>query len=335
MQKNNMSRRLNKPQVKHKKNDISGWINLHKPIGLTSNQALSAIKRLLHPKKIGHAGTLDPLATGVLPIALGEATKTVPYMMDGVKSYRFTVSFGRQTSTDDLEGEVIAESKYLPSEADILAVLPKFIGDIEQIPPKFSAIKIDGKRAYKLARAGEKIEMKARVVQIDNLRVISRKSDSEVELEVVCGKGTYVRSLARDIAIATGSVGHVSSLHRSMVGNFNEKNNILLENIEKAIYDARIKLGNSDKKPYDVQDVLVKNSILLPVDVPLDDILAINICEKLELRLRQGMFINVNDLTEVYALVEGLEYRLILIDKLVALAKFDRGKLQPFRVFNY
>ena len=330
-----MSRRLNKPQVKHHKNDISGWINLYKPLGMTSNQALSAVKRLLHPKKIGHAGTLDPLATGVLPIALGESTKTVPYMMDAIKSYRFSIYFGTQTSTDDMEGEVVAESKHLPSDVEILAVLPKFIGEIEQIPPKFSAIKIDGKRAYKLARAGEKIEMKSRKVRIDDLRVLSRKSDCEVELEVVCGKGTYVRSLARDVAIVLGSVGHVSSLHRSMVGNFNEKNNILLENIEKTIYGDKTKMKNSDEKPYDVQDVLVKKSILLPVDVPLDDILAINICERLELRLRQGMFIYVSDLAEHCVLVEGGECRLVLNDRLVALAKLKDDKLQPFRVFNY
>lgn len=202
-----------------KKRDVHGWVVLDKPIGMTSTHAVSVVKRAFSAKKAGHAGTLDPLASGLLPIALGEATKTVPFVMDGRKAYQFTVAWGTQTNTDDTEGSVIATSDKRPDEAAILALLPRFTGTILQTPPKFSAIKIAGERAYDLARDGEEVELQARPVEIDSLVIVSHDG-ATTTFEAECGKGTYVRAIARDLGLALGCLGHVAHLRRTRVGPF-------------------------------------------------------------------------------------------------------------------
>jgi tRNA pseudouridine55 synthase len=199
---------------------IHGWVFLDKPLGLGSTQAVSMVRRAFNAQKAGHAGTLDPLATGLLAIALGEATKTVPYMMGADKTYTFTVSWGVTTSTGDADerGEVIATSDVRPSRADIESVLARFMGEIEQVPPAFSAIKVEGQRAYDLARAGQDVEIKSRKVRIESLRLVACPDEDHATFEVTCSKGTYVRSLGQDIARALGTEGHLSMLRRTASG---------------------------------------------------------------------------------------------------------------------
>jgi len=217
---------------KRLKRDVSGWIVLNKPYDMTSTQAVGKVRWLLGARKAGHAGTLDPLATGVLPIALGEATKTVPIVQDGRKVYRFTVRWGEETATDDAEGAVIARSDLRPEEAAIRAALPAFTGEIMQTPPAFSAIKIDGERAYDLARAGEAVVLEPRPVFIETLELLVHRGDSS-EFAMSCEKGTYVRALARDLARALGTRGHVVALHRSQVGPFADAVAVDLQDIER------------------------------------------------------------------------------------------------------
>jgi len=217
---------------KRVKRDVSGWIVLNKPYDMTSTQAVGKVRWLLGAKKAGHAGTLDPLATGVLPIALGEATKTVPIVQDGTKVYRFTIKWGEETTTDDAEGEVVASSDLRPDEAAIRDALPQFTGEIMQTPPAFSAIKVDGERAYDLARAGETVVLEPRPVFIETLSLIGHAGETS-ELEMTCEKGTYVRALARDLARALGTRGHVVALHRSQVGPFADVIAVSIEDIER------------------------------------------------------------------------------------------------------
>lgn len=218
-------------QVKRAKRAISGWVILNKPYDMTSTQAVGKVRWLFGAAKAGHAGTLDPLATGILPIALGEATKAVPQVQDGTKVYRFAVKWGSATTTDDTEGEVIATSDVRPDRAAVEAVLPNFIGTIMQRPPIFSALKIDGERAYDLARAGEVVELAEREIDVDDLIIIEH-GETETVLEATCGKGTYVRSLARDIAEALGTRAHVSMLHRAAVGPFHDGDALTIEQLE-------------------------------------------------------------------------------------------------------
>lgn len=218
-------------QPKSPKRDVSGWIVLDKPYDMTSTQAVGKLRWLFGAKKAGHAGTLDPLATGILPIALGEATKTVPAVQDGEKVYRFTIKWGEETATDDTEGEVTERSGVRPDAEAIAAALPRFTGTILQTPPAFSAIKVDGERAYDLARAGEAVELAPREVHIDALSLVSHDGDSSA-LEMRCEKGTYVRALARDLARYLGTRGHVAKLHRAQVGPFDEARAITLAQIE-------------------------------------------------------------------------------------------------------
>ncbi len=208
---------------------VSGWLILDKPLELGSTQAVGKIRWLFNAQKAGHAGTLDPLATGVLPIALGEATKTVPYITDGEKSYRFTVRWGNSTNTDDAEGEVLSTSELRPSSDEIKALLPTFTGDIEQIPPAFSAIKIDGKRAYAEARAGRDVQLEARSVFVDSFELIDRPDADHAVFEVTCGKGTYVRAFARDLGERLGCHGHISKLRRTYVEPFEEADTVSLD----------------------------------------------------------------------------------------------------------
>ena len=216
---------------KKKGRPVSGWLVLDKPLELGSTQAVGKIRWLFQANKAGHAGTLDPLATGVLPIALGEATKTVPYVTDGEKAYRFTVQWGLQTNTDDGEGTSVGSSDARPTEQAILDLLNEFTGEIEQVPPAFSAIKIDGKRAYAQARAGEDVVLSARKVYVESFKLVHRPDDDHAVFEVVCGKGTYVRSFARDMGKKLGCLGHVAQLRRTFVEPFEETDAIALDEL--------------------------------------------------------------------------------------------------------
>ncbi len=218
--------------AKKNKRDVHGWVVLDKPVGMTSTHAVAYIKRLFAAKRAGHAGTLDPLASGCLPIALGEATKTVPFVVDGRKTYVFTVRWGEERDTDDAEGRIVHTSASRPDRAAIEALLPRFVGTIEQVPPRFSAIKIDGERAYDLARDGETIEIAARPVTINRLELLETPDPDHAVLAAECGKGTYVRALARDFGRALGGFGHVSALRRSRVSPFVEADMIPLERLE-------------------------------------------------------------------------------------------------------
>jgi len=220
-------------QPKRPKRAISGWVVLDKPYDMTSTQAVGKVRWLFGAAKAGHAGTLDPLATGILPIALGEATKAVPQVQDGTKVYRFAIVWGRATTTDDAEGAVVASSDVRPDREALLAVLPGFTGTILQRPPIYSALKVDGERAYDLARAGEAVELAPRPIAIDAISLLEHGAERSV-LEVTCGKGTYVRSLARDIAEALGTHGHVGMLHRAAVGPFDDGDAVTLAQLEDA-----------------------------------------------------------------------------------------------------
>jgi len=230
---------------KKKGRPISGWLVLDKPLGMGSTDAVSKIKWLFKAEKAGHAGTLDPAASGILPIALGEATKTVPYVVDGEKVYRFTVKWGAETATDDAEGAVTEESERRPGRAEIEAILPNYVGTILQKPPAYSAIKIDGARAYDLAREGEAVDIPAREVEIDSLTVVSHEDD-RTAFEVECGKGTYVRSLARDMGRELGCFGHVVELRRTVVDPFDEEDAVTLQELEKAVVAAEAGIEDGD-----------------------------------------------------------------------------------------
>src|SRR6188474_1843287 len=241
-------------QRKRDKRDVHGWVVLDKPVGMTSTHAVAVVKRLFAAKRAGHAGTLDPLATGVLPIALGEATKTVPFVVEGSKVYRFTVRFGIETNTDDAEGKVTASSDRRPSSPEIEATLPRFTGEIIQVPPRFSALKVEGARAYELARDEEQFELEPRPVSIARLTLVAHPDKDHCILETECGKGTYVRALARDLGRALGSHGHVAALRRTRVGPFRE---------DKAVSVERLEALASDR------DALV--AALEPVEIALRD----------------------------------------------------------------
>ena len=247
---------------------VNGWIALDKPYGMTSTQAVAKIKHAFNAAKAGHAGTLDPLASGILPIALGEATKTVPFVQEGAKAYRFTVRWGEETSTDDAEGPVTARADARPTQAQIEALLPQFTGTILQRPPAFSAIKVDGERAYDLARAGEEVVLEAREISIHALRLIAATQD-EATLEADCGKGTYVRAIARDMGRALGCYGHVTALRRTRVGPFAEADCITL---------AAFLAGDP-------------HLALLPVEAGLAEIPQLAIDRSAAARLRQGQSI--------------------------------------------
>ena len=242
---------------KRKGDPVNGWVILDKPADLGSTTAVSIVRRVFNAQKAGHAGTLDPAASGVLPIALGEATKTIPYVMDGEKTYAFTVRFGQATDTDDAEGEVIAETDVLPDKEAVLKVLPSFIGEIEQVPPKFSAIHVNGRRAYDLARQKQEVELEPRRIRIDDLRLIEPFDPLAARFEVDCGKGTYVRSLARDIAEKLCSLGYITSLRRLKCAKFSIKESFSLEYLQSIEHSSNW------------------TEVLLPVETVLDDIPAL------------------------------------------------------------
>jgi tRNA pseudouridine55 synthase len=298
--------------IKRPKNKVDGWVVLDKPLGLGSTQAVGKVRWLFAAEKAGHGGTLDPLATGVLPIALGEATKTVPFIMDGRKEYRFTLRFGEARATDDGEGDVTATSDVRPIDEAIRTALGQFIGDIEQMPPAFSALKIGGQRAYDLARAGEPVELKPRTVTIDRLELLARPDADHADFVVGCGKGTYIRSLGRDLAKALGTVGHLSALRRTAVGPFREEAAISLPKLEA--------LGH-------IPPLL---GALVPVATALDDIPALALTGTQADRLRHGQPV----LLTRDAPPSGTLVRAETGSKLVALVRSDGAALQPVRVFN-
>ncbi len=317
---------------------LHGWLAIDKPVGMTSADVVNKVKWLTRVQKLGHAGTLDPLASGVLPIAFGEATKTIAYCMDSTKTYVFTVSFGAATATDDREGKIIATSDVLPTCEEIEAALPAFTGKILQTPPVYSAIKVGGERAYKLAREGEKVELKAREVEVFSLSRVRERvgvralaSDSvaaltlpspargrglaEATFEMTCGKGTYVRALARDLALKLGTFGHITALRRTRVGHFTEKNTILLENLEKIVHSA----PPSESVP----------EVLLPVEAVLDDIPVLHLDDNSARLLAYGQTVKFAGASLhqgiVCAFAQG---------RLLALAQAADGAIKPVRIFN-
>ena len=302
--------------------NVNGWIILDKPCGVTSTHAVARIKRIFDARKVGHAGTLDPLATGILPIALGEATKTVSYAVQDEKAYEFTVRWGIETTTDDTEGELACESAVRPSLDDVQAVLPEFIGQIEQIPPKFSAIKINGNRAYDVARSGGDVELKARSVQIGDLRIVGSPDADHTTFSAICGKGTYVRSLARDFGRKLGCCGHIAGLRRTRVGLFDTENSTTFDELEAALEDDRAG---------DVPSTAARDQLLLPVEAALDGVEHLNVSAADASRLARGQPVLMRGrdapifVGTAYATSRG---------KLVALVDCDRGTLRPTRVFN-
>jgi tRNA pseudouridine55 synthase len=307
------------PQARHRRGQkIDGWIILDKPQGITSAHAVAKIKRLLDAAKVGHGGTLDPLATGVLPIALGAATKMVPYVMDGTKLYHFTLKFGEARDTDDAEGAITATSDIRPEAAMIDAALVAFRGLIMQVPPAFSAIKVGGERAYDLARAGAPPDLPPRPAQIDRFALIGRPDADHALFEVASGKGVYMRSLARDLARSLGTVGHIAALRRLSVGPFEIGNAVTLDNLADSLHS-----------PECVPDVA------LPVETALADIPALALTEAEAAALRNGMALSLVDLmgriptaaSPDGGLVRGLAGR-----RFVVLGKLHQGMLRPERV---
>ena len=306
-----MSKRRGKP--------IHGWLNIDKPAGMTSNTVVGLVRRYTGAAKAGHGGTLDPLATGVLPVALGEATKTASYVMDGVKTYLFTVRWGEARATDDAEGEVTESSDARPTDEDIVTALILFSGDIQQVPPAFSAIKVNGQRAYALARSQKPVELEARTVSVERFELVDRPDPDHARFEVTCGKGTYMRSLARDLALELGTVGHISALRRTLTGPFSEETAIPLDKLEVLGHSAALA------------------EALLPIETVLDDIPALALTEEEARCLRHGRPVSVlpvatrSPLTNI---AQGDVVCAMAGGKLVALARIVGGEVRPFRVMN-
>jgi len=308
---------------KRKGRPIHGWLVLDKPKGLTSAKAVAAVRKQLDAAKAGHGGTLDPLATGVLPIALGEATKTVGYAMEGPKTYRFQVRWGETRDTDDLEGAVTAESPVRPTQAQIEAALPAFRGAVAQVPPVYSAVKVAGKRAYARARAAESLTLAARTVQIHGLALAAMPDADHAVFEAVCGKGTYIRSLARDLGAALGTLGCVAELRRLASGPFTEKQAISLDYLTSLGHDAPA------------------TEHLLPVETGLDDIPALALTEQQAVQLRHGQAVQMllrEDHRQVRTRAateeEGAVVCAMLAGRPVAVARLAKGQLRALRVLN-
>jgi len=305
---------------KKKGDPVDGWVCLDKPLEMGSTEAVSRVRRLFNARKAGHAGTLDPLASGVLPIALGEATKTVSMMMEARKAYRFTLHWGVSTDSVDREGEIVARSDVRPTVEQVRAALPAFVGEIDQIPPRFSAIKVDGQRAYDLARDGEAFELQPRRVTIHEAAVTAAPDADHVEITIRTGKGVYVRALARDLAAALGAEGHVSALRRERVGPFSTENAVTLDSLEEMVHRGAASEG------------------LLPVATALDDIPDLAVTTEDAFSLRQG-----RPIVLLPRQVETLKSRLsggsrtvsaFQGQTLVALCQLRAGRLEPDRVFN-
>ncbi|MEX1235790.1 MAG: tRNA pseudouridine(55) synthase TruB [Roseovarius sp.] len=296
---------------KRKGRDISGWLVVDKPAGITSTSVVNKVRWALQAKKAGHAGTLDPEATGVLAVALGEATKTVPYITDALKAYKFEVRFGAATNTDDAEGVVIAQSDTRPSDDEIKEALHQFAGDIMQVPPKFSAVKIEGQRAYKLARDGEDVTLAARPLFVDELLLVDRPDPDTAVLEMVCGKGGYVRAIARDLGTALGCHGHVTWLRRVWSGPFEAKDGLTLERIDELAHDPAL------------------DEYIQPLEVGLTDLPELRCTPEGAAKLRNG------NAGMVYAsdVEYGDECWASLDGRAVAVGVYKAGELHPSRVF--
>jgi len=292
--------------------DVHGWLVVDKPLGVTSAQVVAKARWALEAKKAGHAGTLDPEATGVLAIAFGEATKTVPYIADALKCYRFTVRWGAATSTDDAEGEVIETSDARPSVDDIRKALPEFTGDIMQVPPQFSAVKVEGERAYALAREGEALELAARPLRVERLELIETPDSDTAVFEMVCGKGGYVRAIARDLGRALGCLGHVVQLRRLWSGPFRAEDAISFESLDEWRHKAP-----AERR-------------LLPVSTGLDDIPALAVTAAMAAHLSQGRAVPATGVILSYGDEAWASFR----GTPVAVGVVKGGLLHPSRVFN-
>jgi tRNA pseudouridine55 synthase len=297
---------------KRKGNPVSGWVILDKPFSLGSTPSVGRVRRLFSAQKAGHAGTLDPLATGILPIALGEATKTVSFLMDAQKTYEFTLTFGENTDTLDKEGKVISISEVRPTAEAIKDQLKNFIGIINQVPPRYSAIKINGKRSYELARSGQVVDIKSRQVLVETF-TLTKHDENSSSFRVICGKGTYIRSLARDLALSLNACGHVTMLRRTSVGPFNLNHSFSLDELENLCHRG---------------DVL---KALRPVETALDDIPVLAVTEFEATELKHGRAI-VNKLA---GSVEYPDWILAMLDnKAVAICSTSEGYHKPKKVFN-
>jgi len=311
---------------RRKGESVHGWVVIDKPVGITSTQAVAIVRRVFDAKKAGHAGTLDPMASGVLAVALGEATKTVPFAMDAEKTYVFTARWGEARNSDDAEGDVIATCPARPSKADLERVLPRFIGNIDQVPPAFSAVKVEGERAYDLARDGEVLRLEPRKVTIHDVRLLDQQDKDHARFEMRCGKGTYVRAWVRDVAGATGTLGHVAELRRTRIGPFSVAEAIPLEKL-KAIGHSPAAFEH-----------------LRPISTALDGIpaLAVTGSDAVRLRsgnpilIRAGLFARIKNERNADDDFQGLTvYLSSQQGEPIALAQLAGGELRPFRVFNF
>lgn len=290
-------------------NDINGWLILNKPGGISSARALGIVKSILKIKKAGHCGTLDPLASGVLPLALGEATKVSGHILNEKKSYLFDVKWGIETSTGDLEGDITKTSKVRPSESDVKKVINSLLGKSLQTPPIYSAIKVNGQPAYKLARSGKQFKLQSREIFIESFELLNHTSESS-RFEVICSKGTYIRSLAVDLGLLLNTFGHITTLHRNFAGPFNQKHSFSLDSIRDLSHSGKIK------------------SAILPLHRGLDDILAITVDSFIAEKLRFGQSVEIKKFHN--------EKKVLIVngDKPIAIAKIVNGFVYPKRVFN-
>lgn len=297
---------------RRKGRDISGWLVVDKPAGLTSTAVVNKVRWAFQAKKAGHAGTLDPDATGILPIALGEATKTIPYLGDALKAYEFRVRFGTSTTTDDAEGTVLDTSDIRPSDDDIRAALPQFVGDIQQVPPQFSAVKVDGDRAYDLAREGERLDLAARDLYVDELTLTDRPDPDHADLHFVCGSGGYVRAIARDLGANLGCLGHCLHLRRTWVGPFDLDDAVTFDRIEALAQTPEI------------------DTLLRPISLSLGDMPELKATDQGAARLKNGNPGQVLPGDVDYGDLAWASYN----DQPVAIGRFRAGELHPERVFN-
>jgi tRNA pseudouridine55 synthase len=310
---------------KRKGTPVHGWVVIDKPKDVTSTQVVGIVRRIFDAQKAGHAGTLDPMATGVLAIALGEATKTVPYAMDSEKTYRFTATWGEARDSDDAEGKVTATSPVRPTREQIEAALPAFTGEIVQVPPAYSAIKVQGERAYDLAREGEVVVLEPRTVEVLESRLVGMPDADHAEFEILCGKGTYVRAWVRDIARAMGTLGYVSDLRRTRIGGFSAETAIGLEKLKA--------LGHGP----------AAFEHLRPIATALDGIPALAVTGPDAVRLKSGnsVLVRANIFARLTECVSGDDLQGLTVfcstpeGEPVALAELEQGELRPFRVFNF
>ncbi len=296
---------------------INGWLVIDKAPDMTSTHIVTVVKRLTQAQKVGHGGTLDPLATGVLPIAMGEATKTVAYVMDERKSYEFALRFGEARDTDDAAGVVTATSEQRPTDDEIRAALPRFVGLIQQVPPQYAAVKVQGERAYDIARRGETVELLPREVRIDELELVGRPDLDHAEFRMACGKGAYVRAIARDLGIALGCLAHVAALRRTQVGGFNVGNAVSL--------DALARIVENDTLP----------QVLVPMTTALAGIPALAVTEPQALRLRSGQSVRMTPALVGDEAGEAATVRAMRAGELIALARLEGMELSPVRVFQH